>query len=132
MEYKPNIMKLLSIEGKMMQPDKVEVRSTLEENMNVLSKELQNLQDELQNLENASSDVLDNAVLAEDRRLLITKIKQKNISINQHKKALARMEEFGICEDCDLDIEPPRLVANPVTTTCIHCQTIRERRSTEH
>lgn len=40
------------------------------------------------------------------------------------KKALARIEsgEYGICEDCEEEINPKRLEAIPWTTMCVQCR----------
>ena len=40
------------------------------------------------------------------------------------KKALARLEsgEYGICEDCEEEINPKRLEAIPWTTMCVDCR----------
>jgi DnaK suppressor protein len=43
--------------------------------------------------------------------------------------ALARMEggEYGVCLDCELDIDPKRLHALPYAMLCADCATRRER-----
>lgn len=45
-------------------------------------------------------------------------------------EALARIDEgtYGICEDCDEEIGLKRLEARPVTTLCIDCKTIQEKK----
>lgn len=44
--------------------------------------------------------------------------------------ALARIEEgtFGICEECEEEINAKRLEARPETTMCIKCKEAQERR----
>ncbi|HOX93988.1 MAG TPA: TraR/DksA family transcriptional regulator [Syntrophales bacterium] len=46
------------------------------------------------------------------------------------REALQRIEEgtFGICEECEEPISLQRLKARPVTTYCIQCKTLEERR----
>lgn len=41
--------------------------------------------------------------------------------LSQTEKALARIEAgtYGLCEVCNKEIEPERLMANPAATTCI-------------
>lgn len=43
--------------------------------------------------------------------------------------ALARMEtgDYGVCADCELDIDPKRLRAVPFAVLCTDCATRRER-----
>jgi DnaK suppressor protein len=45
------------------------------------------------------------------------------------RRALARMSdgEYGICVECGAQIPPRRLLAVPDATTCIACQSRRER-----
>ncbi|MEZ5362756.1 MAG: TraR/DksA family transcriptional regulator [Bryobacterales bacterium] len=40
------------------------------------------------------------------------------------KKALARLDagDYGICEDCEEEINPKRLEAIPWTTMCVNCR----------
>jgi len=46
----------------------------------------------------------------------------------QIENALKRLDagDFGICDDCGEDIALARLLANPTTTLCVHCQADRE------
>ncbi|RZW21131.1 MAG: RNA polymerase-binding protein DksA, partial [Desulfobulbaceae bacterium] len=36
--------------------------------------------------------------------------------------------EYGICEECGCDINVKRLEARPVTTLCIDCKTLQEKK----
>ncbi|HET8541944.1 MAG TPA: TraR/DksA C4-type zinc finger protein [Anaeromyxobacter sp.] len=49
--------------------------------------------------------------------------------ITQIDAALARLEagEYGVCTDCDQDIDPRRLKALPYALLCTECATRRER-----
>lgn len=48
--------------------------------------------------------------------------------IEQIDEAIERLEtgEYGICHDCEHNINPERLKAIPHTKYCIECQSIRE------
>jgi len=62
----------------------------------------------------------------------MSRMKQpKNVS----RKAVARRmmqpsndADYGVCTDCSGKISARRLRAKPEATTCVHCQTERERR----
>ncbi|MDX9999858.1 MAG: TraR/DksA C4-type zinc finger protein, partial [Polyangia bacterium] len=45
-------------------------------------------------------------------------------------QALARIEDgtFGICEECEEEINAKRLEARPETTMCIKCKEAQERK----
>ena len=50
--------------------------------------------------------------------------------IKRIEDALRRIEEgsFGLCEECDEDIELKRLEARPTATLCVACKEDQERR----
>ena len=50
--------------------------------------------------------------------------------IRKIDQALERLENgtYGICEACEEEISEERLKARPVTTLCIECKTIQEKR----
>ena len=50
--------------------------------------------------------------------------------LEQVKAALHRIEagEFGLCLDCEDEIELPRLTARPEAPFCLDCQAAREKR----
>ena len=70
----------------------------------------------------AASEVNQNLVfkLRDRERQLLAKIDE----------ALARMDAgvFGLCEECEENIEPRRLEARPVSTMCIACKERQEHR----
>ncbi len=70
----------------------------------------------------AASEVNQNLVfkLRDRERLLLLKIDE----------ALARIEQgtFGVCLDCEENIEPRRLEARPVSTLCIACKEAEEHK----
>ncbi|MGE0615391.1 MAG: TraR/DksA family transcriptional regulator [Bacteriovoracia bacterium] len=43
-----------------------------------------------------------------------------------------RMGKFGLCQDCEEDIEFKRLEARPTTTLCLNCKEDQERREQVH
>ena len=49
--------------------------------------------------------------------------------VTQIDAALARMDsgEYGVCLDCEVDIDPKRLAALPFALLCTECATRRER-----
>ena len=49
------------------------------------------------------------------------------------ERALSKMSNgrFGICEDCDDDIPPKRLMVLPEARLCAHCQMFEERQNSK-
>lgn len=70
----------------------------------------------------AATEINQNLVfkLRDRERLLLGKIEQ----------ALQRIEDgsFGTCEECEEPIEIKRLEARPVSTHCLSCKELQERR----
>ena len=50
--------------------------------------------------------------------------------LSKIEDALIRIDEgeYGICEECGCDINVKRLEARPVTTLCIDCKTLQEKK----
>ena len=54
--------------------------------------------------------------------------RRKQLQLQRTVAALRRIEsdEFGVCEDCDQEIDPRRLDPDPTGTLCIGCAASRE------
>ncbi|MFZ9595650.1 MAG: TraR/DksA family transcriptional regulator [Bdellovibrionia bacterium] len=70
----------------------------------------------------AASEINQNLIfkLRDRERQLLSKIDE----------ALMRMDDgtFGICQDCEEQIEPRRLEARPVSTLCVSCKEKQEHK----
>lgn len=79
--------------------------------------------------ENNVPDYADSASLESDR-LFLLRLRDRELKlIRKIDQALARIENetFGICENCEKEINEERLKARPVTTLCITCKTKQEK-----
>lgn len=68
---------------------------------------------------------------SEVNQALVFKLRDRERQLmGKINEALQRMDEgsFGICEECEEPIEPKRLQARPVSTLCISCKEMQERR----
>jgi DnaK suppressor protein len=119
------------------------------EDCNVRAKELENLrtellrrrrtiletarraQDELEALRGAERDPeFEEGAQSEHEQYtlsLLGEVQRREVSMID--AALARIDagEYGICADCETDIDPKRLAALPFALLCTECATRRER-----
>jgi DnaK suppressor protein len=63
-----------------------------------------------------------------DRSFKIRLREREEKLLKKIDSALIRMEDesFGVCDDCGQGIEIKRLIARPVTTSCINCKSLQE------
>lgn len=75
------------------------------------------------------ADPTDRASLESDRNFELRIRDRERKLISKIRQALGRIEDgtYGHCESCDVEINPERLRARPVTTLCIECKTEQER-----
>lgn len=64
-----------------------------------------------------------------ERQLKLKLISRQTFMLKKIDNALFKIQEgtFGICEECDGEIEINRLRARPIATQCIHCKEEMER-----
>ena len=74
------------------------------------------------------SDPIDEARWSEDAAVAIEELDVSRRTQREAGLALDRMAEgrYGICIDCDREINESRLQALPWATRCVRCATIRE------
>ena len=58
-----------------------------------------------------------------DQKMSIAKLERNKVRLQQLKQALNNIqkEDFGVCIDCEKDIEFKRLQLNPTVNKCIEC-----------
>jgi DnaK suppressor protein len=85
---------------------------------------------EMSGEEEVFADPNDRASQESERNLELRIRERERKLIFKMREALQRIEDgtFGICEECGEPISPQRLKARPVTTLCIECKTVEERR----
>jgi DnaK suppressor protein len=79
------------------------------------------------------SDEMDRIQRFSEREYAMNYLERNSNRLREVRAALRRMDEgtFGVCVDCEADINPRRLTAVPWTPTCIACQEAAERASAE-
>jgi DnaK suppressor protein len=76
-----------------------------------------------------SADQLEEIQQASERALAVCNLDRHSSLLRNVRAALRRTQEgsFGICQKCDDDIAPKRLVAVPWAQFCIRCQEAVDR-----
>ena len=80
-------------------------------------------------LQNDIGDAIDSSVEEQDRELDLLLQDRDQARLKGIENALQRMEsdDFGYCYECGENISKKRLMAVPLTSMCINCQSIEER-----
>ena len=80
-------------------------------------------------LQNDIGDAIDYSVEEQDRELDLLLQDRDQVRLKGIENALQRMEsdDFGYCDECGENISKKRLMAVPLTSMCINCQSIEER-----
>lgn len=75
-------------------------------------------------------DEVDQATTDIEQSMRMRLRNRENLYLKKVDEALRRIEsgEFGLCEECGLDIEIKRLEARPTATLCVACKEEEERR----
>ena len=75
-------------------------------------------------------DPNDRATIESDRSFELRIRDRERKLLSKIEDALIRIDEgeYGICEGCGCDINVKRLEARPVTTLCIDCKTLQEKK----
>ena len=97
-----------------------------EEILSEAGKTLSEMTDNSQNV----PDPNDRATLESGRSFELRIRDRERKLLSKIEEALERVEEgeFGVCEECGEEIGLKRLEARPVTTLCIDCKTIQEKK----
>ncbi len=101
-----------------------------------LRLQLLDLQSELQDIAAASQDsgktvMLDQSAVGrlsrmdamQQQQMALESERRRQIQLLRITAALERIVQghYGLCEDCDADIDPRRLTFDPTNTHCINC-----------
>ena len=80
-------------------------------------------------LQNDIGDAIDSSVEEQDRELDLLLQDRDQARLKGIENALQRMEsdDLGYCDECGENISKKRLMAVPLTSMCINCQSIEER-----
>ena len=76
-----------------------------------------------------SSDEMDRIQYASERDYAVDKLERNSHRLGEVRAALLRIDAgtFGICMECEEDINPKRLAAVPWALFCIVCQDAADR-----
>ena len=80
-------------------------------------------------LQNDIGDAIDSSVEEQDRELDLLLQDRDQARLKGIENALQRIasDDFGYCDECGENISKKRLLAVPLTSMCINCQSIEER-----
>lgn len=86
---------------------------------------------DIRNMDQNHTDPTDQASFDEVMNMKLRIRDRESKLINKILLALERIKqgEFGICETCEEDIPLKRLMARPVTTSCIECKSKDEQKA---
>lgn len=78
-----------------------------------------------------SADQMDEIQYASERDLAIRNVDRESIMLRQVRAALQRIRDghFGICVECEWEINPKRLAAVPWAARCLTCQEAADRQA---
>ena len=102
----------------------------LEEKQRLLNNSKNTVTNEINISQDDLPDETDLAATELNQNLIFKLRERERQVLDSIDRALARVDEgsFGTCEECEESIEPRRLEARPITTLCIACKELDERR----
>jgi len=113
-----------------MKPEKLQYfRNMLISKINELLEEAEKTVSEMTDSKENFPDPTDRASLESDRNFELRIRDRERKLISKMQEAIKRIDEgaYGICEHCNGPISEKRLMARPVTTSCIECKTKQEK-----
>ena len=115
-----------------MRPDEMaELKTALQKRRRTILETAQRAQQELEALRGAERDPeFEEGAQAEHEEYTLTRVSEvQRRQISMIDAAMARMDtgDYGICQDCEIDIDVRRLKALPFAIMCTDCATRRER-----
>jgi len=108
----------------MTQREKQELKSTIETEITMLTAEIANIQTMLKPIEkDCSLDSIDHKMLKQDQNVNIQRFEVAKIRLNKLKVAYLKVDsdEYGICKECEEDINIERLKLMPESEYCVAC-----------
>ena len=103
---------------------KKQLKDSIQEELALLSKKLHTLQQGLKPLKKSCAyDDAEYAFLCDDYKMKEREIEQLKKRYEELQTALQRMDStaFGLCEECDEEIEEERLQLSPNARICAAC-----------
>lgn len=107
------------------------LKTELQRRRRVILETARRAQAELEALRGAERDPeFEEGAQAEHEEYTLTRVSEvQRREVLQIDAALGRIDsgEYGVCLDCEVDIDPKRLAALPFALLCTECATRRER-----
>jgi len=108
----------------MTQQEKQELKNIIQTEIEMLSAEIANIQTSLQPIKkDCSLDSIDHKMLKQDQNINIQRYEVAKARLNRLKTAYLTIDnkEYGICQECEEDINIERLKLIPESKYCVRC-----------
>ena len=108
----------------MTQQQKQELKNIIQTEIETLSAEIANIQTSLQPIKkDCSLDSIDHKMLKQDQNINIQRCEVAKARLNKLKTAYLTIDnkEYGICQECEEDINIERLKLVPESKYCVAC-----------
>lgn len=114
------------MEKKVLNKFKDQLQAKRDEILSDAGKTLSEMTDQTSNI----PDPNDRATVESGRSFELRIRDRERRLLGKVEEALQRIEdgEYGLCEECGVEIGLKRLEARPVTTLCIDCKTLQENK----
>jgi len=108
----------------MTQQQKQELKNIIQTEIETLSTEITNIQTSLQPIKkDCSLDSIDHKMLKQDQNINIQRYEVAKARLNRLKAAYLNIDnkEYGVCQECEEDINIERLKLIPESKYCVKC-----------
>jgi len=108
----------------MTQEEKQEIKKIIELQISSLHTEILNMQNKLKPLKkDCSLDNIDHKILKQDQDIAIKRFEIAKKRLNSLKRSYSQVnnEEYGICQECEEEIDIQRLKLIPESQYCVTC-----------
>ena len=108
----------------MTQQEKKELKNIIQTEIETLSAEITNIQTSLQPIKkDCALDSIDHKMLKQDQNINIQRYEVAKQRLNRLKAAYLNIDnkEYGVCQECEEDINIERLKLIPESKYCVSC-----------
>ncbi len=108
----------------MNQQEKQELKKIIEAEINALTAEIENIQTALKPIKkDCSLDSIDHKMLKQDQNINIQRYEVAKARLNRLKATYMNIDnsEYGVCQECEEDINIERLKLIPESKYCVSC-----------
>ena len=109
---------------KMTQQEKQELKNIIQTEITALANEIETLEDALKPIKkDCSLDSIDHKMLKQDQNVNIQRYEVAKQRLNRLKATYLNIDnkEYGICQECEEDINIERLKLLPESKYCVTC-----------